>query len=110
MPHPVENWSTTVGNRLIWEHRQLHHDALQIDAQINVDRLNIAQRSAYNAITSSVFENKGTTFFLNGGAGTGKTFLYNTVAGKCRSLGHIVVTVASSGIASLLLVGGRTAH
>ncbi|XP_028098527.1 uncharacterized protein LOC114298196 [Camellia sinensis] len=44
------------------------------------------------------------------GAGTGKTFLYNTIALKCRSPGHIVVTVASSGIASLLLVGGRTAH
>ena len=48
--------------------------------------------------------------FLMGGAGTGKTFLYNTIALKCCSLGHIVVTVASSGIASLLLVGGRTAH
>ncbi|KAI8532731.1 hypothetical protein RHMOL_Rhmol11G0236300 [Rhododendron molle] len=52
----------------------------------------------------------GTTFFLNGGAGTGKTFLYNTIAQKCRALGHIVVTVASFGIASLLLEGGRTAH
>ena len=83
---------------------------LQTDPEVNVARLNTAQCSAYNAITSSVFENKGTTFFLNGGAGTGKTFLYNTIAGKCRSLGHIVVTVASSGIASLLLVGGRTAH
>ncbi|KAF7127864.1 hypothetical protein RHSIM_Rhsim11G0010700 [Rhododendron simsii] len=41
---------------------------------------------------------------------TGKTFLYNTIAHKCRSLSHIVVTVASSGIASQLLEGGRTAH
>ncbi|XP_028078844.1 uncharacterized protein LOC114280672 [Camellia sinensis] len=65
-------------------------------------------RNAYNTITSSVFQNKGTVFFLNGGAGTGKTFLYNTIALKCRSLGHIVVTVASSGIASLLLsISGR---
>ncbi|XP_028111668.1 uncharacterized protein LOC114309976 [Camellia sinensis] len=31
-------------------------------------------------------------------------------AQQCRSLGHIVITVASSGIASLLLVGGRIAH
>ena len=51
---------------------------LQTDPDINVDRLNSAQRSAYNTIISSVHENKGTTFFLNGGAGTGKTFLYNT--------------------------------
>ncbi|XP_026454030.1 uncharacterized protein LOC113355393 [Papaver somniferum] len=52
----------------------------------------------------------GRTFFLNGSAGTGKTFLYNTVAASCRLRGYIVLTVASSGIASLPLVGGRTAH
>ena len=47
---------------------------------------------------------------MSGGAGTGKTFLYNTIALKCRSLGHIVVAVASSGIASLLLEGSQTTH
>ncbi|CAL5370135.1 unnamed protein product [Camellia sinensis] len=110
MPQPTANWSATVGNRLIFEHQQLHNEAQQTDVQITIDRLNNGQRTACNAITSSVFESKGTIFFLNGGAGTGKTFLYNTIALKCRSLGHIVVAVASSGIASLLLVGGRTAH
>ncbi|XP_028054182.1 uncharacterized protein LOC114258419 [Camellia sinensis] len=110
MPQATANWSATVGNRLIFEHQQLHNEAQQTDVQITIDRLNNGQRTAYNAITSSVFESKGSIFFLNGGAGTGKTFLYNTIALKCRSLGYIVVTVASSGIASLLLVGGRTAH
>ncbi|XP_028114888.1 uncharacterized protein LOC114312792 [Camellia sinensis] len=105
MPQPTANWSATVGNRLIFEHQQLHNEAQQTDVQITIDRLNNGQRTAYNAITSSVFESKGTIFFLNGGAGTGKTFLYNTIALKCRSLSHIVVAVASSGIASLLLVG-----
>ena len=47
---------------------------------------------------------------MSGGAGTGKTFLYNTIATKLRSLSYIIVTVASSGIASLLLMGGRTTH
>ncbi|XP_057465712.1 uncharacterized protein LOC130755327 [Actinidia eriantha] len=88
MPQPIRNWSMIVGNRLIWEHRQLHIDAQQMNVQINVDRLNDKQREAYVAITSSVFQNKGTTFFLGGGAGTGKTFLYNTIATKCRSIGH----------------------
>ncbi|GMQ05571.1 hypothetical protein CsSME_00050547 [Camellia sinensis var. sinensis] len=110
MPQPTANWSAVVGNRLIVEHQQLQSEAEHADPQITIDCLNNGQRNAYNIITSSVFQNKGTVFFLNGGAGTGKTFLYNTIALKCRSLGHIVVTVASSGIASLLLVGGRTAH
>ncbi|XP_028091417.1 ATP-dependent DNA helicase PIF4-like [Camellia sinensis] len=88
----------------------LENEAQQADAKIIIDRLNNDQRTAYDAITSSVFENKGTIFFLNGGAGIRKTFLYNAIALKCRSLGHIVITVASSGIASFLLIGGRTAH
>ncbi|KAG5524165.1 hypothetical protein RHGRI_030983 [Rhododendron griersonianum] len=82
----------------------------QANTETNIGRLNIDQRNAYDAIICSVFGNKGTTFFLNGGASTRKTFLYNTTAQKCRSLNHTVVTVASSGIASLLLEGGRTTH
>ncbi|KAG5561531.1 hypothetical protein RHGRI_004540 [Rhododendron griersonianum] len=110
MPQPTRNWSVIVGNRLILEHQQLIFDAQHPNANTNVQLLNDEQSSAYTTIVTSVFENKGTTFFLNGGARTGKTFLYNIVATKCRSLGHIVVCVASSGIASLLLIGGRTAH
>ncbi|KAH7858485.1 hypothetical protein Vadar_024403 [Vaccinium darrowii] len=110
MHQPIGNWSNVVGNRLILEHRQFQIQAQDLDAQSSIQRLNNGQRTAYDAILTSVLENKGTTFFLNGGAGTGKTYVYNTIAHKCRSLGHIVVTVASFGIASLLLKGGRTAH
>lgn len=106
MPQPTGNWNAIVGNRLLFEHQQLENEAQQSDAQINVDKLNDAQLAAYTAVTTSVCENIATTFFLSGGAGTGKTFLYNTIATKLRSHGHVVVTVASSGIASLLLVGG----
>ena len=110
MPQPIGNWNAIVGNRLLFEHQQLQNETQQIGAQINIEALNDSQLAAYTAITSSVCENKGTTFFLSGGAGTGKTFLYNTIATKLRSHEYVVVTVASSGIASLLLVGGRTAH
>uniref|UniRef100_A0A0D2ZUB6 ATP-dependent DNA helicase n=1 Tax=Brassica oleracea var. oleracea TaxID=109376 RepID=A0A0D2ZUB6_BRAOL len=43
-------------------------------------------------------------------SGTGKTFVYNTIINRLRSEGRIVIPVASSGIAALLLPGGRTAH
>jgi type II secretory ATPase GspE/PulE/Tfp pilus assembly ATPase PilB-like protein len=49
-------------------------------------------------------------FFVNGPGGTGKTFLYNTLLSTVRSSGDIAVAVASSGIAALLMKGGRTAH
>ena len=49
-------------------------------------------------------------FFLQGAAGTGKTFLYNCLCSYLRARGKIVLCVASSGIAAQLLPGGRTAH
>jgi hypothetical protein len=49
-------------------------------------------------------------FFVAGCGGTGKTFLWTTLASRLRGEGKIVLAVASSGIAALLLPGGRTAH
>lgn len=49
-------------------------------------------------------------FFVYGAGGTGKTFLYKTIIAKLRSVGKVVLPVASAGIAALLLPGGRTAH
>ena len=54
--------------------------------------------------------NNSGLFFVHGHGGTGKTFLWSTIIAKIRSEGRIVLAVASSGIASLLLPGGRTAH
>lgn len=59
---------------------------------------------------NAVNRNIGGVFFLYGYGGTGKTFMWNTIAAALRSAGHIVLLVASSGIASLLLPGGKTAH
>ncbi|KAH1069644.1 hypothetical protein GYH30_007009, partial [Glycine max] len=42
--------------------------------------------------------------------GTGKTYIWKTLASSLRADNKIVIMVASSGIASLLLPGGRTAH
>ncbi|KAH1246587.1 hypothetical protein GmHk_06G016637 [Glycine max] len=42
--------------------------------------------------------------------GSGKTFIWKTLTSALRSQRQIVLTVASSGIASLLLPRGRTAH
>ncbi|KAF1870899.1 hypothetical protein Lal_00030210 [Lupinus albus] len=53
---------------------------------------------------------QGRMFFLYGYGGTGKTHMWRTLTFALRSQNHIVFTVASSGIASLLLPDGRTAH
>nr|GEX59277.1 DNA helicase [Tanacetum cinerariifolium] len=46
----------------------------------------------------------------NTSTGTGKTFLWKTIIYALRAQGKIVLAVASSGIASLLLPSGRTSH
>ncbi|KAF3623080.1 hypothetical protein FXO38_30937 [Capsicum annuum] len=45
-----------------------------------------------------------------GHGGTGKTFQWNTIISKLRSQSKIVLPVATSRIAALLLPNGRTAH
>ncbi|XP_010456611.1 PREDICTED: uncharacterized protein LOC104738072 [Camelina sativa] len=49
-------------------------------------------------------------FFVYGFGGTGKTFMWKTLSAAVRYCGMIVLNTTSSGIASLLLPGGRTAH
>ncbi len=42
-------------------------------------------------------------FFVDGLSGTSKTFIYNCLLSTVPAQGRVVVTVASSGIAALLL-------
>ena len=72
--------------------------------------LNEDQQQAYLKTCESIENNRGELFFLNGHGGTGKTFLYKVLCSKFRSEGVIVICVASSGIAALLLPLGQTAH
>jgi ATP-dependent DNA helicase PIF1 len=58
----------------------------------------------------AVQKQEGGVFFLHGYGGTGKTYIWKTLATALRSKQQIVLTVATSGIAALLLPGGRTAH
>lgn len=49
-------------------------------------------------------------FFLDGPAGTGKTILYKALCYNIHAWNKIVLCVASSGFAALLLPGGHTSH
>ncbi len=106
-------------NRLISEH--LNNRLLREEMDYNVDELdeehsrlfsgmNDDQRKIYNAVLISIHEKNGDVIFVYGHGGTGKTYIWKTIISKLRSEGLIVLDVASSGIASLLLPGGRTAH
>jgi hypothetical protein len=96
-------------NRLLQE--ELSHP---LDPSIDMDNptrtLNEDQTNAFNTIVERVQRNEPGFFFVSGYGGTGKTYLWNRIVGYLRGLNKIVLTVASSGVASLLLPGGRTAH
>ena len=71
---------------------------------------NPEQAVAFDAILKSVTNNQGHLFFIHAAGGCGKTFLYNTIATEVRRREQVVLYVASSEIAALLLDGGRTSH
>ncbi|XP_071740609.1 uncharacterized protein [Rutidosis leptorrhynchoides] len=75
-----------------------------------ITKLTSEQKEAYDQIIKAVDHGKGGVFFLYGYGGTGKTFLWKTLSSALRRKGEIVLNVASSGIAALLLSGGQTAH
>ncbi|XP_010474067.1 PREDICTED: uncharacterized protein LOC104753521 [Camelina sativa] len=55
-------------------------------------------------------DEQGGMFFVHVFGGTGKTFLWSILGADIRSRGDIVLNVASSCIAALLMEGGRTTH
>ncbi|CAH9082047.1 unnamed protein product [Cuscuta epithymum] len=93
-------------------HEELRYDkhALAEEHARLISALTEDQKRVYETIVSSVEANRGGVFFLYGHGGTGKTYLWKTLSAYIRHQGNIVLNVASSAIASLLLPGGRTAH
>ena len=72
--------------------------------------LNNEQLYIYKKILKTRTSETNNLFFICGHEETGKTYLWNAIIAKIRSNNKIVLAVASSGIASLLLPMGRAAH
>lgn len=110
MPLPVHDWDTLCSNPLIIEHTNYdpaHERGLATELE---SRLNDEQRRVFDDVMDSVRNERGSMFFINGPGGTGKTFIYRAICHAIRAEGWIILCVASSGIAALLLPGGRTSH
>jgi ATP-dependent DNA helicase PIF1 len=75
------------------------------------EKMNESQRHCFNIIIAAVKQNPiSAHFFLQGYTSTGKTFLYNAICNHFRAKKKIIICVASSNIAALLLPGGSTSH
>ncbi|KAF1883286.1 hypothetical protein Lal_00030393 [Lupinus albus] len=99
-----------LGNRLIYD--ELNYDTNELKDNFNLlfQSLTDEQCKIFKTIMEAVNQEHGRMFFLYGYGGTGKTHMWRTLTYALRSEKQIVLMVASSGIASLLLPGGRTSH
>ncbi|CAN1801722.1 ATP-dependent DNA helicase PIF1 [Linum perenne] len=109
MPVPHTNLSTT-SNSLLSDELHWNEEEMRNMFHTNHDKLNAEQKLAFDMITTAAHEQNGRCFFVEGPGGTGKTFLWKVISAKLRSEAKIVLCVATSGIAALLMEGGRTAH
>jgi ATP-dependent DNA helicase PIF1 len=57
-----------------------------------------------------VSKQQGGITSLDDSGGTEKTCLINLILAEIRAQGHIALTIATSGIAAMLMEGGRTVH
>ncbi|GJZ51267.1 ATP-dependent DNA helicase PIF1 [Tanacetum coccineum] len=110
LPQPDPSLLTNMDNRLIREALDFDIKKSKAEHEQLHSLLNPEQRVIYEDVVKSVHNKKGNFYFIYGPGGTGKTFLYKTIISRLRSERKIVLAVASSGIASLLLSAGRTAH
>ena len=85
-------------------------EAERVYASEHTPMLNEEHRHAFEAIVADVVGGVQSTHFVDGPGGSGETFLYNVLISEIRGKGLSAAAVASSGIAALLLSGGRTAH
>jgi hypothetical protein len=110
LPRRSNSTSVTSTNRLIDE--ELSYDAARLSDKSHgmISKLNDEQMHAFECIVDAVLFEKPEFFFVSGYGGTGESFLWNIIITDLRAHKKIVLPVASSGVASLLLPGGRTTH
>ncbi|XP_021975391.1 uncharacterized protein LOC110870521 [Helianthus annuus] len=110
LPTPSPTIVASVTNRLLMEERNYDRQQLAIEHMSSRSVLNPQQKNIYDYVLSTLKRKEQVKAFVYGYGGTGKTFLWTTIISALRSEGKIVLAVAASGIASLLLPAGRTAH
>ncbi|XP_071653280.1 ATP-dependent DNA helicase pif1-like, partial [Temnothorax longispinosus] len=109
LPEPQRNDSNI--DNLLYLRETVHNiDDLEVYLQENEVKLNTEQKMVYDEIINNVEDNKGNIYFIDAPRGTGKTFVISLILAKVKSQKKIAIAVASSGIATTLLSGGRTAH
>ncbi|XP_076934793.1 uncharacterized protein LOC143601209 [Bidens hawaiensis] len=103
MPFPDAEYISIASNSLIQEDLAYDQNLQKLEFQTLFNSVTNEQKNVFDRILMAVQPNKGVVFFVYGYGGTEKTYLWKTLSTAIRSKGEIVLTVASSGITSLLI-------
>ncbi|GBM71832.1 hypothetical protein AVEN_159952-1 [Araneus ventricosus] len=115
LPFPTSQEHHTLDRDLLRE-ANYYINILQYMVEANKPRLTEDHRTAYEAVINLIAEGNGGILFLDAPGGTGMNFLINLILAEIRCssssrlVGWISLAVASSGITSTILDGGRTTH
>ena len=95
--------------------RELAYDKEDLQRRVdeNLLKLNLEQRAFYDSILRDIYDVgpiRPKANFLQAPGGCGKTFVMQLLLDTVRAKGDVAIAVASTGVASLLLSGGTTAH
>ncbi|GJY61564.1 DNA helicase [Tanacetum coccineum] len=107
---PPKHLMFVLRNRLLIEEKSYDCRLLEIERDKLLPMLNEKQHQIFDLIVNACLNNEQKLVFVYGHGGTGKTFLWKTILHTLRCKRKIILVVASSAIASLLLPAGRTAH
>ncbi|GJU81627.1 retrotransposon ORF1 [Tanacetum coccineum] len=110
MSFPTAEYTMDGYNRLVHDELSYNTDDLKLEHKRLYVTLTDEQKGIYRTIMDCIDKNKGGMLFVYEYDGIGKTYLYKTMSVACHSKEGIILNVASSGITTLLLEGGRTAH
>ncbi|KAI0758703.1 PIF1-like helicase-domain-containing protein [Fomes fomentarius] len=106
MPLPQLPWTETAANALLQQELDYDVNVLQNQVTANCQQFNNEQSTVFTTGLHSVDHNEGRIVFVHSAGGCGKTYVCNTIAAAVCAKRKVALAVASSGIASLLLVGG----
>ncbi|XP_072090582.1 uncharacterized protein [Arachis hypogaea] len=106
----IEVDSFLLTKRVIRKELNFNRDDLKKNASDMLAIATAEQRYAFAKIVTAVYCDEGGFFFVYGHGDTEKIFFWNLMSAEIHSMGDIVLNVASSGIAYLLLPNGRTAY
>nr|GEX54969.1 ATP-dependent DNA helicase PIF1-like [Tanacetum cinerariifolium] len=109
LPMPPQDMLKILQNKLLMEEKNYNPELLAKEKDALIPRLNTEQKDIFDVIVNAVNNNIQKLIFVYGHGGTGKTFMWKAITYELRSAEKVVLAVASSGIASLLLPSGNQA-